>query len=343
VWTAGATEAIDMSTRLRVGVLGLGQRWQRCLALLPGLRGVLEVSAVCDPRPGRAEPAARALHCAVAAGPNDLLERDDVRALLLFDAPWYGLWPLEVAARLGKPVFCAATLAHEKHADTLNDILTVADLPVLMALPALAAPSLARLTILLNSHLGPARLVRADRVLRPPEGRNVRAADLLSGGRSLGLLHAMTVLLGGPPLSVQASAVDGGPLVTLLLEGAGRAAQVSIWTDGVRRPCRIEVVAPHGSAVVEGARRLHWRGGDGEQLLRLPARPLLRTLLDHFARSVRARQQLRPNFSDAYQALRTLRAARLSLSEGRPVEIASLSRAGAAVVAAGAPAPAPGG
>jgi predicted dehydrogenase len=316
-----------MSTRLRVGVLGLGRRWQRCLPLLPGLRSVVEVVAVCDPRPGRAEHAARALHCAVPDGVTDLLERDEVAAVLLFDAPWYGLWPLEVAARLGKPVFCAASLANDDQADALHEALAAAP-AVLMALPAVAGPALGRLTVLLTNHLGPARLVRAERVLRPPEGRTVQSVDLLSGGATLELLHTVVMLLGGPPHSVRTVAADGVPLVHLLLEGDGRAAQLSLWADGVRRPSRIEVVAARGSAVVEGAHKLYLRSGDGEQLQRLPARPTLRTLLEHFVRCVRTHQPLRPSFADAYEALRALRAARLSLAEGRLVEIGSPTPAG---------------
>jgi predicted dehydrogenase len=313
-----------MPNRLRAGVLGLGRRWRRCLPLLPGLRGVLEVAAVCDPRPGRAERAARALGCGVADGAVELLERDDVGALLLFDPPWYGLWPLDVAARLGKPAFCAAPLtADDAHADALHEAIRAAGLPVLMALPTAAAPSLARLNWLLNNHLGSARLVRAERVLHPPEGRDVGAADLLAGPASLGLLHAAAALLGGPPRGVRAGAADGFPLVNLLLDADGRAAQVSVWADPNRgRACRVEVVADRGTAVAEGPRKLHWRNADGEHLQRLPPLRRPRALLEHFARSVSAGRAPRPSFADAYEALVTLRAARRSLAEGRRVEVA---------------------
>jgi predicted dehydrogenase len=317
-----------MSNRLRVGVLGLGRRWQRCLPLLPGLRPVAEVVAVGDPRPGRAEHTARALGCAVADGATELLERDDVQALLLFDAPWYGLWPLEIAARLGKPVFCAASLAaDDAHADALIEVVRAARLPVLMVLPEVASPALLRLTSLLANYLGPARLVRAERVLRPSEGRTART-DLLAGNASLGLLYAATLLLGGPPRGVRAVAAHDFPLVDLLLDADGRAAQLSILSDPVRgRACRVEVLAARGTGVAEGRRKLHWRIPDGEHLQRLPALRLYRGLLEHFARCLRNGQPLRPSFADAYQALRALRAARLSLAEGRRVEVGAATPA----------------
>src|SRR5262245_37514254 len=99
-----------MAQRLRVGIIGLGRRWQRYQPALMALRGLFEVVAVCDPHPGRAEQAARSVGCPAADGPTDLLERDEVQAALLLDPPWYGLWPVEQACRVGKPVFCAAPL-----------------------------------------------------------------------------------------------------------------------------------------------------------------------------------------------------------------------------------------
>jgi len=312
-----------MTERLRVGVLGLGRRWRRCLALLPQLRGVLEVVAVADPRPGRARRAARAAGCAAADGVTDLLERDDVAAVLLADAPWYGLWPLEVAARLGKPVLCAASLAAEADADALHRTVRDAGLPVLMGLPGAEAASLARLTALLGGAFGLARLVRAECVLRAPEGRQVGGADLLAGGALLGTLHAAARLLAGTPRGVRAVTADGFPLVTLLLDAAdGCAAQVTVWADRLRGGrWRVEAVTPRGAAAAEGPRQLRWRTAEGEQRLRLPRRPPLRGLLERFARGVPSGQALRPDLTDAYRALRLLRAARQSLAEGRRVAV----------------------
>ena len=71
-----------MSTRLRVGVIGLGRRWRRYRHALEALRKRVAVRAVCYQVARRAEDEARRLGCAAAAGPADLLERDDVDAAL---------------------------------------------------------------------------------------------------------------------------------------------------------------------------------------------------------------------------------------------------------------------
>src|SRR5437588_4919504 len=160
-----------MAKRLRVGIIGLGRRWPRYRQALRGLRKQVAVRALCDQVARAAEEQAGQLGCAAAAGPGDLIERADVDAVLLLGAQWYGLWPLERACRVGKPVFCAVSLARdEAHADDLCPGVRAARLPVLMALPVADAPATGRLRALLAQHLGPARFVRADRVLPPSAG-----------------------------------------------------------------------------------------------------------------------------------------------------------------------------
>src|SRR5713101_7354841 len=108
-----------MMPRLRVGVIGLGRRWRRRYRpALDPLRELFEVRALCDQIHHKAICEAKRAGCDAAQGPTDLLERSDVEACLLLDPQWYGLWPLELACRLGKPVFCATPLEYDNdHAD----------------------------------------------------------------------------------------------------------------------------------------------------------------------------------------------------------------------------------
>ena len=152
-----------MPARLRIGIIGLGRRWRRYRSALHDLRDRLTVRAVCDQRPVRAERAAREVGCAAAAGPTDLLDRDDVEAVLLLNAQWFGLWPIEQAARVGKPVFCAVPLAtDEAHADDVARRVREAGLPVMAAPAPALSPAVTRLRDLLASRLGVPRLVRCD-------------------------------------------------------------------------------------------------------------------------------------------------------------------------------------
>ncbi len=301
--------------RLRVGVIGLGRCWRRYRPLLGRLHQHVEVRAVCDQILRRAEIEAQQFDCAATAGPAELLERSDVEAVLLLDAQWYGLWPLEHACRLNKPVLCALSPASdEAHADALHERIQTCGLPVLMALPLLLAPATRQLRELLTHRLGQARLVRADWSKLPsfPE-------DLLSDAAVLPLLAACAWLLDDVPRSVWALDGESASFVTLMLRfGRDRLAQVNLWTATAgRTPPRFEVVAETGTATAELPRQLRWRDADGQHTQRLPPRSAEQSSLERFILALRAGQPLRPSFADAYQALTWLRAAIRSRSEGK--------------------------
>src|SRR5260370_23212768 len=123
-----------MQMVLRVGIIGLGRRWRkRYKPALRSLRARFRVQVVCDHVQERAVREAKQLACDVAAGPTQLLEREDVDAVLLFDAQWFRLWPLEGACRTGKPVFCACSLeSDDAHADALRRQVQQSRLPIVM-------------------------------------------------------------------------------------------------------------------------------------------------------------------------------------------------------------------
>jgi predicted dehydrogenase len=312
-----------MPNCLRVGILGLGRRWRRYRLALGALSEQIEAVAVCDPRPGRAVQAARELGCPIAEGPVALLERDEVQALLVLDTPWYGLWPIEQACAFGKPVLCAASLARDDaHADLLVEQVRAARLPVLMALPESVAPAQVRLTRLLATELGPARLVRAERSLPLRLRGPLSAANLVGSGPLPGLLIGVEALLGAPPRTVWAGGTETG-LVTLLLDhGQGRSAQVTLWAGSGRvPPTRLDVVAAGGSATLSGPGRLCWRDTDGSHAFRQPVEDPVQALLERFVQSLHDGRPLWPGLNEAYAALRVLRAARRSLTEGRVVPV----------------------
>ena len=309
-----------MPHRFGVGIIGLGRGWRRYGPALAALHDRLSVRAVCDQRPDRAERAARQLGCVAAAGPTELLDRDDVTAVLLLGAQWFGLWPLEQAARRGKPVFCAVSPAtDDAHADDVLRQVRAVGLPVMAALAPALTPAVTRLRELLQSRLGPPRLVRCEWC---GSGRTNAAG--LPGERVLpGLMHACAGLLGDDPVSAWTTTATAAGLTGVLLEFAGgRAAQLSLWT-GPRRTCRIQAVTDAGDATAEWPRLLHWRDGDGSHTVRAPRRPMPRLLLEGFVDALAAGATPQPSFADAHRALVWMRAARRSLTEGRRVELAA--------------------
>jgi predicted dehydrogenase len=221
-----------MPARVGVGIIGLGRRWRRYRPALAALRDRLAVRAVCDQRPIRAERAARELGCHAAAGPTDLLDRDDVDAALLLDAQWFGLWPVEQAARVGKPVFCAVPISRDDaHADEVMRRVRDAGLPAMAAMGPSLCPAVTRLRELLATKLGPPRLVRCGGC-GPGRGRP-------DGAVLPALMHACAALMGGEPAGVRAVAAADARIVSGWMDfPGGRVVQLSVW-DGTRPACRI--------------------------------------------------------------------------------------------------------
>jgi hypothetical protein len=296
---------------LRVGIIGLGRRWPRYRRALQALRGQLEVRAVCDQVVARAERQARRLRCAAAAGPTDLLERADVDAVLLLGGQWYGLWPLEHACRLGKPVYCAASLTEDEQAEGVCRLAGGNPLPVLLApLPELTV-LLERLKLPLQGPLGAPLLVRGEWTGRAgPEP--LRAPGVLP------LLQACAALLEGAPLRVRASGAQAQAFVSLVLEFPdSRVAQLTLWAGPAPRSSyRLEVVAERGTLAVDlprctGEQHQAW----GRQTLQLAPGWAEQELLGRFAQGAYA------GFAEACAALGWLRAARQSLAEDRRVDL----------------------
>jgi predicted dehydrogenase len=299
-----------MGQRLRMGIIGLGGRWRRRYA--PALRSLgelFEVAAVCDQIPQQTAAEAARLRCPAAAGPSDLIERDDVGAVLLLDLGWQRLWPVECAARAGKPVFCLPALEDDaENADGLARKVREAGLPVQMATTPAFTPAALRLAEFQRELLGPVRLVVCDSASRRPQSPDS------------GLLAWLLSVLGAPPRAVTAAGNESAGLEALTLDAeGGRALQLMHrHGPGTRPALRVHVVAERGQATLEAPRRLSWTDADGTHTLTLPpGRPLAEVLLTHFYRVVTRGERPWPSLEDAHRALVCLRAAALSRAEGR--------------------------
>jgi predicted dehydrogenase len=301
--------------QLRVGVVGLGRRWRRHYR--PALLHLLDrfdLRCVCDPVPAIGERAARQLGCQWAVGPVELLARGDVDVVLLLDPGWWRLWPLELAARCGKPVFCAASLACDGgHADLIRERAQAAGLPVQMALLPRLAPAAARLDMLLTNDLGPARLVIGDVDLTQKKPLLERL--------DLGLVDWCARIVGKPPVQVTAHELPGPGLAAALYECPESAAiqflcrRMPLGQGGVR----VQVVAERGVVEVLSPRRLRWVSAEGRHVHVLPRpRPVGRVLLEQFHDAVISGRLPQPDLEEVYRAWQWLRAARRSCQTGAP-------------------------
>src|SRR5436305_41931 len=148
-----------MARRIGVGVIGVGANWRRRYRPALEALGHFRVLAVFDPSYDRADREARSLGCGVADHLTALVEAAGVEAVILAGAGWYGLWAVELVARHGKPILCAAPRAFTD--PRLVDLAGVNG-TVLAALPGLLDPAAERLEELVRTRLGPVRCAVAE-------------------------------------------------------------------------------------------------------------------------------------------------------------------------------------
>jgi predicted dehydrogenase len=299
---------------VNLGILGLGPRWRRRYATaLRALPDRFRVRAVCDAVQERADHEARALGCTAAAGPTELLEHPEVEAVLLLDAAWYRLWPLELACRVGKPVLCAVPLDHDDdHADGIQERIQERGLVVVLDLLPQLEPITRRVQQLLAGPLGTPQLVLCE-----------WAQHDVARAPAAALLGWCAELLGATPSSVTSAEAPAARLASVLLEFPdGRAVQL-VYRPGPRNGrLRVQVVTAHGQLWIAGARRVQWTDTDGRHGVVLPRpRPAIQVLLERFYRAVTTGLGAAPDLERARRSLAWLRAVARSKTEGRKVQI----------------------
>jgi len=325
-----------MTKLLRVGVIGLGRRWrQRYRPALLTLSRHFRVTAVCDPIAARAVREARRLRCEAVSGPTELLTSTAVEVVLLADTQWFRLWPLELACKLGKPVFCGSSLERDDaHADALLKQVQDSDLPVMMDLAPRFAPATTRLRELLQTELGPARLVTCDYLSacsRKADQPSVLLPELgLLGTAGVRLLDWGLSMLGSSPVSVLAREKASCGVASVLLELADgqafhilrRLVRLSEATP-LRSTVQLQVVAERGVATVRLPDQVCWTSSTGTyQHHDFRKKPGGKDLpLQLFHQAITTGQPPEPGFHDAHRILGWLRLAARSQAEGRRVDV----------------------
>lgn len=277
------------------------------------LQREVAVTAIFDPTSVRCEEEARLFQAEPASGVIDLVERPDVDAVLVPGGTWQGLWPVEQAARTGKPVLCAVSPTEdEAHLDALRHAANVH--VALWPAPFVAFEALSEQA---HDSIGPPLLLQSTWV-RHGDG------DLLTSPAALAIVRACADLFAVPPQRVMAqtgpSAVD---FVSLTFTFASdRVAQLTFWGNPAARPtCRFQIEAEAGSAFIDLPRRIEWRDLAGRHSLELPAGLAEGLLLDRFVQAVRLNEPPVASLAWACEAVAWLRAARQSRESGQPVEL----------------------
>ncbi|MGH7128519.1 MAG: Gfo/Idh/MocA family oxidoreductase, partial [Planctomycetaceae bacterium] len=152
---------------VRVGIVGTGAAWEtRYRPALERLKSRIAVRAVYDPVACRAEQVAEELHTQPADGLCTLLDRPDVRAVLVLDAGWQEDVPLRFAFERKKPVYLAGSLG--ENLERLKHVHAWAQEAGVALMPEFSrryTPASARLQELLATRLGRPQRIDVDAVL----------------------------------------------------------------------------------------------------------------------------------------------------------------------------------
>jgi predicted dehydrogenase len=326
---------------LNAGLIGLGPEWEhRYKPALANLHRRLRVRCVHTAVVTHAEQVAAELQCDVAPGLVALVEREDVKALLVLDSAWYPGVPAQLACEAGKPAFLSGRLLPRlTSADQLlrraaeSGVTLMPDFahrytPATSRLRELVATRLGRPLSLLVDIAAPFHHISDATVTLPVEARDLLAATI----------DWCTNVVGTTPAAVHAAAhassdensVANSNETRLQLEvefrrpaAGGQAACASIRLNGtldqgaaasgsdaaaLRLQARVQCAK--GSAWIENADHLTWESGSEQKQESLAAdRPDVEVMLDHFTRRVVGGLLPVPTLEDVCRACRLVEGA----------------------------------
>ncbi|MCA9258622.1 MAG: Gfo/Idh/MocA family oxidoreductase, partial [Planctomycetales bacterium] len=293
--------------KLSIGVVGIGPSWQTWH--LPALRALsdrFQVRAVCDPVQHRAAKAAEQLKAEVHSGFRTLTFRDDIDAIMLLSAHWFGPLPIYAACDAGKAVYCAAALELAgDEAGALRDRVREAGVAFMAEFPCRLSPATLRLKELIATRLGQPKLMFCNRRLAA-RAAGARAdlwgldlVELIDWCRYVVDREPESVTAVSHPLSQGDSAdyfslgvnfpehENGYPPVLAMIACGDYIP--SAWHESLsyRRPADLKVVCERGVAFVDLPHTIAWFDEAGQHLETLDNdRPVGEQLLLHFHRAV---------------------------------------------------------
>jgi len=334
--------------KLRIGVIGVGPAWEsRHLPALRALSDRFEVVAFCDPVQHRAEQAAQQFNAAVHDGFRGLTQREEIDAILLLSASFYGALPIHAACDMGKAVYCAAAIdLPDAEAVALRERVETAGIAFMAEFPCRLSPATLRLKELIATRLGAPKLLFCNR-------RRVHPSKSTSGSRCyrdlVELVDWCRYIVETDPTSLMATShqVAGLPKEESLQQdyfsvnldfsplgetGTGPLAAITCGdyvSDSLqeslafRRPADLKVVCERGIAFVDLPNTVAWFDEAGQHLETLDhERPVGEQLLLHFHRAVASLILKSSSLADAHRAVTIANQAKISCKTGQRVQCA---------------------
>ncbi len=335
------------ANKIRLGVVGLGRLWEsRHKPALARLKDRFEVTAVYDQVARRAEIEARPLGCRAHDSLSALVAAPEVDAVAWLAPQWFGPHAVELAARAGKPIYCAVPLPEDDaELDRLDEIARSTGSILMPGFAPRHQPATLRLREVLKAnpdpirHLGGAWDVTPFDPKRPadPSLQATPGSILTDPGQAcidlarsfLGAEVATVEINDGP-----STFVPGEPDVAQIFARFEASASASFSLSHRARlvdDAQAEFPEPVWEVRLNPAQTfwLTWpnlvRWTDAahvEHEERLPAGPPIdEVLLDQFFRLVRGLDHSAPGWGDALAAARAVGAIRRSLRDGGSIAV----------------------
>ncbi len=325
--------------KLRIGIIGVGSAWEsRHLPALRALSDRYEVLAVCDPVQHRAQQVAQQFNASVHDGFRGLTLREDIDAVLLLSASYYGALPVYAACEMGKAIYCAAAIdLQDSEAADLRQQVEDAGVAFMAEFPCRLSPATLRLKELIATRLGAPKLLFCNR-------RRVQLDKPATGDRCLRdlveLVDWCRYLVESEPTSLIATSHQPADQpqdyfsVSLDFSPAGQTGTgpLAVISSGeyvsgnlkeslaYRRPADLKVVCERGIAFVDLPNTVAWFDEAGQHLETLDhERPVGEQLLIHFNRAVESLVLKSSSLADAHRAISIANQAKVSCETGQRI------------------------
>jgi predicted dehydrogenase len=322
---------------VNVGIIGLGPVWEtRYAPVLDKFRKRIAVCAIFDPVADRAQQVAAEYGAQAVQGILALLERDDVRSVLLLDTAWHGQESLRLICSRNKPAYLSGNWGTDAgQLQQLHERSRAAGLTLMPEFGRRYTPATGRLQELMATRIGRPRKIMIDATGEFGEPGTGSAREFLTG-----LLDWCQYILRMPAVCLQAkplnSPADGGfPDCLITLEfcqprshGDRPVAELRVRNRrsdeefGHKDVLRHEIVCDSGNAIIESGATISWSTGSSPITESLTAdRSAVEVMLDHFCRRVVGGLIPVADVGDVCRSVAMAEAAEQSLRTGQAVSL----------------------
>ncbi len=339
--------------KLRVGLVGLGDQWTtRHAPAFRALADRFEITAVCCEVFERARKVAAEFDATPMHGFRNLVDRQDIEAILYLSPQWFGPLPILAACDNGKAVYTSAALdVTPIQAAEIRHRVEAAGIAFMAELPRRYSPATLRMKELIATRIGQPQLLFCHQRLFLESQQDQRRKGQMCPivwRNLMELVDWCRYLVGDNPNSVVSSIFENNDpqsnqfyqMVNLdfppVRDSDGAAswkpmAQLSVghyipqrWPDALsfRRPPSVQIRCEKGMAFIDLPSNLIWFDDAGQHHESLEAeRAPGEQMLNQFYRSVTSLVRHNQDPENAWRAMKIVVDAHRSASTNQRIEI----------------------